>query len=118
MIPELQMDYLLEISPDYFYGPTTVGAVREFLSSGEITVETPVTNCRTGEIRALRDFPIFLKPETDAALANGSGAREHLQNRIRELEETVMEERRLRQISEERRARAEARVAELEQLLT
>ena len=36
MVPELEMDYLVEVSPDQFYGPTTIGAVREFLQVGEI----------------------------------------------------------------------------------
>ena len=30
MVPELEMDYLIEVTPDQFYGPTTLGAVREF----------------------------------------------------------------------------------------
>lgn len=118
MIPDLQMDFLLEINSDYFYGPTTVGAVREFLASGEITEETRVTNCRTGEIKPLCEFPFFAKPEGDQNTVTLPGAKEHLQNRIRELEEKLLEERRLRQVAEEMRTRAEARILELERLLT
>src|SRR6187402_2534326 len=50
MIPELEMDYLIEVSPDQFYGPTTIGAVREFLEAGEINQDTMVTNCTDGTI--------------------------------------------------------------------
>jgi len=114
MIPELQMDYLLELSADSYYGPTTVGAVREFLTSGEITGETLVTNCKTGETRPLSQFAIFQLPgDADLAPARPS-IRQNLQARIRELEEALIEERRLRQLSESLRARAEARLAELE----
>src|ERR1700760_3892901 len=57
MIPELGMDYLVEVSPDQFYGPTTLGAVREFLQVGEINGETPVTNCRDGSVTMVKDIP-------------------------------------------------------------
>src|SRR5271154_2873217 len=57
MVPELEMDYLIEVSPDQFYGPTTLGAVREFLQLGEINAETPVTNCRDGSVHAIKDIP-------------------------------------------------------------
>jgi len=122
MVPDLQMDYLLELSPNSFYGPTTVGAVREFLACGEITEETLVTNCKTGESRPLREFENFIPPvpeESDpVAVAPQPGIRQHLQARIRELEEALLEERRLRFTAEELRARAETRAAEMEKLLS
>lgn len=117
MIPELQMDFLLEVSEDVYYGPTTVGAVRDFLSRNEITVDTPVTNCKTGEVRLLKEFELFLPPSQEEAPARPS-IRLNLQARMRELEEALMEERRLRHLSEELRARAEAKVRELETLLS
>lgn len=117
MIPELQMDYLLELSEGCSYGPTTVGAVREFLNSGEITLETIVINCKTGETKPLGDFEIFRLPQ-DSEAAGRPRVREHLQARIRELETALIEERRLRYLSEELRAKAEARAAELEDLLS
>ncbi len=112
MVPELQMDYLLELSTDSYYGPTTVGAVREFLASGEIHDQTPVTNCKTGDTRPLCEFDIFRLPAQPDQ--GGPSVRENLQARIRELEEALVEERRLRQVSENLRARAEARLQELE----
>ncbi len=114
MIPELQMDYLLELSPDSYYGPTTVGAVREFFTSGEITAETIITNCKTGEEKPLAEFPVFLAHEIPSPRPN---VRENLQARIRELEEALVEERRLRNAAEVMRNKAENRVAEIEELL-
>ena len=35
MVPELAMDYLIEVGDDQYYGPTTVGALQEFLKAGE-----------------------------------------------------------------------------------
>lgn len=115
MIPELQMDYLLEVGEDAYYGPTTVGAVRDFLARGEITEETPVTNCKTGEVRLLREFEVFLPPVREESRPT---IRVNLQARLKELEVALMEERRLRHTAEEMRARAEARVRELESLLS
>src|SRR5437870_13440209 len=62
MIPELEMDYLVEVSPDQYYGPTTVGAVREFLQIGEINAETIITNCKDGAEAAIRDIPGLQPP--------------------------------------------------------
>ncbi len=119
MVPELQMDYLLELSADSYYGPTTVGAVREFLACGEITAETCVTNCKTGEAKTLREFQIFTPRVQDPAEATPNPSlRGHLQARLRELEAALLEERRLRYTAEELRARAEARAKELEKLLS
>lgn len=116
MIPELEMDFLLQVGPETYYGPTTVGAVREFLACGEITMDTKVTNCKTGESRALRDYPalaVELPEEHVHPKFQRGTVREHLQDRIRQLEKVLMEERKLRATAEEMRARAEARLAEL-----
>ena len=120
MIPELAMDFLLNIGPDSHYGPTTAGAVREFLANGEVTMESLITNCRTGEEGTLRDFGILpeIQHEEEMEPPTRSSIRENLQGRIRELEEALIEERRLRQVSEGLRTKAEARLQELEQLLT
>lgn len=124
MIPELRMDYLLALDEESYYGPTTVGAVRDFVASGEIDEETIITNCRTGEEKPLREYPIFHRPEVglppleEPEAPIRSSIRENLQKRIRDLEAALVEERRLRQLSEGLRAKAEARLAELERLLT
>lgn len=114
MIPELGMDYLVEVSPDQFYGPTTLGAVREFLEAGEIHADTRVTNCRDGSDAALRDIPGML-PQADEEEARPvrTSIRLNLQQRIRELEEALMEERRARETVEHLLEKAEAKLAEI-----
>src|SRR3712207_5576164 len=44
MLPELAMDWIVEVTSERLYGPTTLGAIREFLQLGEITEETFVIN--------------------------------------------------------------------------
>ena len=116
MIAALEMDYLLEIEPGAYYGPTTIGAIREFLASGEIAQDAVLTNCKTGEQKTLSEFPALFQAPAEGAAACVS-AREHLQGRIRELEEALLQERALRKTAEDLRAKAEARVAALEDLL-
>jgi hypothetical protein len=36
MLPELGMDWLVEVTTERFYGPTTLGAIKEFMRLGEI----------------------------------------------------------------------------------
>lgn len=118
MLPELHMDYLVEIEGNSFYGPTTIGAIREFLTSGEISLENPVTNCQSGEQMPLREYPqIFQAPEKVPTPILRVSASESMQARIRELEEALLHERLLRKTAEELRAKAETRTAELEELL-
>lgn len=114
MIPELEMDYLVEVSPDQFYGPTTIGAVREFLSVGEINPDTVVTNCKDGTARIVRDFPELRPAQSEAEQQPvRASIRLSLQQRIRDLEENLMEERRAREAAELRCERLEARLSEL-----
>jgi hypothetical protein len=115
MVPELGMDYLVEVSPDQFYGPTTLGAVREFLVAGEITAETPITNCRDGSIMKVQDFPalqIAEEPVDDSRPVRTS-IRVNLQQRIRDLEEALMEERRAREQAEHLLEKLETKLAEI-----
>lgn len=115
MLPELQMDYLVEVSPDQFYGPTTIGAVREFLAMGEINGDTMVTNCRDGSSDLVKDIP-GLQPSAEEELALQpvrTSIRVNLQQRIRDLEETLMEERRAREQAEHLVARLESKLEEI-----
>lgn len=59
MFPELHMDWLVEVSDDYLYGPTTFGTVQEFLAAGEIDGETVVINCKEGSQARVKDMPVF-----------------------------------------------------------
>ena len=118
MLPELEMDYLLEVEPGLFYGPTTIGAIREFLTNGEISLENPLINCHTGEQKPLREYPqLFQAPQEPEAPLIRISARENLQERIRQLEENLLQERLLRKNAEELRAKAEGRIVELEEIL-
>jgi hypothetical protein len=59
MFPELHMDWLVEVSEDFLYGPTTFGTVQEFLAAGEIDGETIVINCKEGSQARVKDMPVF-----------------------------------------------------------
>ena len=115
MVPELQMDFLVEVSPDQFYGPTTIGAVREFLQAGEISSDTPVTNCRDGSVRLVSDIPELQieEEQEDATQPVRTSIRINLQQRVRDLEEALMEERRAREQAEHLVERLEARLADI-----
>ena len=115
MIPELEMDFLIEVSPDQFYGPTTLGAVREFLQVGEINGETPVTNCRDGSVKRVRDIAeLQVRAETeDASQPVRTSIRINLQQRVRDLEEALMEERRAREQAEHLVEKLETKLAEI-----
>lgn len=113
MVRELEMDYLIEVGPDQYYGPTSVGSVREFLEAGEITPDSIVTNCCDATELKVSD----LVPPTELpALAGGrTSIRLNLQQRIRELEELLMEERRATETARMQVERLEAKLAELSQ---
>jgi peptidoglycan hydrolase-like protein with peptidoglycan-binding domain len=120
MVPELEMDYLIEVSPDQYYGPTTVGAVREFLQVGEITGSTLITNCKDGSVLALRDIPELqgpVEPEEPIRPVRTS-IRFNLQQRIRELEEALLEERRAREDAEHQIAKLEAKLDQITRAAT
>lgn len=111
MVPDLEMDYLIEVSPDQYYGPTTVGAVREFLQMGEIHMETRVTNCRDGSESILKDLPEFSPAAVEEDKPVRTSIRLNLQQRIRELEEALLEERRAREQAEHVIEKLEAKLA-------
>ncbi|HSI14901.1 MAG TPA: GYF domain-containing protein [Chthoniobacter sp.] len=115
MVPELGMDYLIEVSPDQFYGPTTLGAVREFLVIGEINADTPVTNCRDGSVTVIKEIPELNIAEVVDTTQQPvrTSIRVNLQQRVRELEETIMEERRAREQAEHLVERLEAKLNEI-----
>ncbi len=114
MVPELEMDYLVEVSPDQFYGPTTIGAVREFLQMGEIHAETPITNCRDGSITRVKDMPeLQIEEEEEVLQPVRTSIRLNLQQRIRDLEEALMEERRSREQAEHLIEKLEAKLSEI-----
>ena len=115
MLPRLGMDWLVELTSEHYYGPTTLGALREFIRLGEIDGETVVINTCDGTRREVREMPDLWEtdqPEVDEnqfqiqlgdpvgpAVAKMSI---RLQERIRALEQTLQEERRALAQSQQR----------------
>lgn len=106
MIPELKMDYLVEVSDGSFYGPTTEGALIEFFNLGEIKPESKIINCVTGQETQFGEVGFF--PSSGAAEGGMLTAPERrsirtsLQQRVRELELALIEKNRLLQMAEDR----------------
>ncbi len=59
MIPELQMDWLIEMADNYLYGPTSVGTIQEFLARGEIDEHVMLINCAEATTGRLADQPFY-----------------------------------------------------------
>ena len=117
MVPELEMDYLIEVGDEQYYGPTTIGAIAEFLAAGEITPETTVTNCKDAVDLQVKDVlpPELLNPAPIGEVSispRPTSIRLNLQQRIRELEEALLEERRARETAEKLIDRLEAKLGE------
>lgn len=120
MVPELEMDWLVEVGVNLLYGPTTGSAVLEFARAGEITRSTPVINCRTGETMTLESTPFFDESVTPATEHPGAiqpprgGIKVSLQKRIRDLEAALIEKRLQLNVAAETISKLENRVRELE----
>jgi hypothetical protein len=115
MLPQLGMDWLVELTSEHYYGPTTRGALREFIRIGEIDGKTVVINTCDGTRRQIREMPdrwetgqsevdenqfqIQLGNPVGPAVAKMSI---RLQERIRDLEQTLQEERRALAESQQR----------------
>jgi hypothetical protein len=127
MFPELEMDWLVEVTSERYYGPTTIGAVQEFLQLGEIGEETFVINSCDGsrrQIKNLTDLISLPTPSVERANRESGETREapaastmaiNLRDRISDLEQSLAEERRALQASEARYRELEARFDELRQ---
>jgi hypothetical protein len=126
MLPELGMDWLVELTSEQYYGPTTLGAIQEFIRLGEIDGETCVINSCDGTRRQIHEMPELQEAlaraaaeppqhhETEpAAEPLPSGISMDLQDRIRDLEQTLRDERRALEESEERYRELEQRYQEL-----
>jgi hypothetical protein len=108
MLPELGMDWLVEVTSERYYGSTTLGAIQEFIRLGEINSETFVINSCDGTRRQIQEMPALLQTQTHASneIASSepaaSGMAVDLQDRIRELEQSLREEPRALTEAEER----------------
>lgn len=59
MIPELQMDLLVQMPDNYLYGPTNVATIQEFLATGEIDENVTIINCLDNTEARLADLGWF-----------------------------------------------------------
>src|SRR5215472_15451940 len=85
MLPELGMDWLVEITSEHYYGPTTLGAIQEFIRLGEINAQTFVINACDGSRRQITELFDLLEDARRREPA-ASGISIDLYERIRELE--------------------------------
>lgn len=115
MVAELQMDWLVELGDGALYGPTTLGALREFLHAGEITFDCELINACEGTRQVVGDMipterldPIRHETATDddaneaVAAPARTGIKANLQQRIRQLEEMLLDARREAQMWRDR----------------
>ncbi len=113
MLPDLGMDWLVEVTSERYYGPTTIGAIQEFMRLGEINEQSFVINTCDGTRRKLEQLEIAPPVLIEAEAPGESGpAAEGMsldpQVRIRELEEALREERRALAEAEERYRKLQA----------
>src|SRR5437879_12444398 len=67
MVTQLGMDWLVELRSDDYYGPTTVGAIREFIRLGDINPDTFFINPSDASRRQIRErLPLFKQKATDS----------------------------------------------------
>src|ERR1700694_2288946 len=64
MLPDLGMDWLVEVTSERYYGPTTLGAIQEFIRLGEIDADTFVINACDGTRRKIKEIPALFKNAT------------------------------------------------------
>lgn len=115
MLPELGMDWIVGVTSERSYGPTTLGAVGEFLRLGEINDETVVINACDGSHHRVRDIAAVLQATSEASddeAPAAAGIAVDVHERIRELERALREERRAMAELEERHRVLEAKYRE------
>ncbi len=100
MAADLEMDWLIQLGVDELYGPTTLGAVNEFLGAGEISEDTLIINCCDGKQLTVRDLEGLVIEREASPIRTASDRlkvptiRVSLQQRVRDLEAALLEERR------------------------
>src|SRR5207302_5922315 len=129
MLEALGMDWLVEVTSERYYGPTTLGAVQEFIRLGEINEHTFLINScdgvrrQTGEMAPILQTQLApadaVMPAEEAPFAEpaASGMSIDVQDRIRDLEQSLLEERRALREAEERYRALELKYQELTQRL-
>lgn len=125
MLPQLGMDWVVEVTSEHYYGPTTLGAIQEFFRLGEINEETFLINTCDGTRYQLQEIPALrveiptarIKEEpSETKMPAGpvaGGISFRFQERIRDLGETLREERRALTEAEQRYMELERKYQEL-----
>ena len=118
IVAQLGMDWLVELTSEHYYGPTTVGAIQEFIRLGDINPDTFVINSCDGSRRQIREMPALFKTNATGSKAGAAeavsepaaaGISIRLQERIRDLEQTLREERRALAEAEQRYEKLEGK---------
>ena len=65
MFADLEMDWLLQMSDDHYYGPTTLSAIQEFIKEGEIDNDTIVINCKDATETKVGDLPFLVEEKVE-----------------------------------------------------
>jgi hypothetical protein len=123
MLPQLGMDWLVEVTSERYYGPTTLGAIQEFIRLGEIGADIFVINACDGTRKQIQEMPALLEMAGEPVITETpeddpeheplpSGMSIDVQDRIRDLEQMLREERRALQEAEERYRELEQRYRE------
>src|SRR6266566_942986 len=103
MLAQLAMDWLVEVTSEHYYGPTTVGAIQEFIRLGDIKADAFLINSCDGTRRQIGEMPALFKANATASKTSAgdaavepaaAGISIRLQERIPDLEQTLREERR------------------------
>jgi hypothetical protein len=118
MLAELGMDWLVEVTSERFYGPTTLGTVAEFLRLGEITGDVFVINtCTNARLRVselnLSAPGIDLEKAVVSGEPDATGMSIDADERVRDLEQALREERQALDDTEQRYRELEERYREL-----
>jgi hypothetical protein len=113
MLADLGMDFLVKLSDDSFYGPTTLGALREFLDADEISRETMILNACDGTTCQISDLSLPESPQGGSDNPPPTSLREGLQQKVKEMETTILEQRRYIARLEEAYGRLEAELSKL-----
>jgi uncharacterized protein involved in exopolysaccharide biosynthesis len=112
----------VEITSERYYGPTTLGAIREFIRLGEINEETFVINSCDGTRRQIQEVSAAFQVSHEEAASSepdvssepaASGISIDMRERIRDLEQSLREERRALEEMERRYAELHRKYQEL-----
>src|SRR5712675_1172487 len=92
MLPDLGMDWLVEVTSERYYGPTTLGAINEFVRLGEVTPENFVINTCDGSRRKIQEVTPYFPNQVEEGDGSvdqtpaATGMSIEFEERIRDLE--------------------------------